>query len=166
MHDRRWIAAAAWAAVVGAVGGGVVTLLISWGGGSVRPWLVVAIAVTVALLAAGTLALAGLLPTPVPALRRPKRLRTDRERGGTEQAARLLDRSMRDPHRFADVLRPQLVGLAAHRLSRRHGVDFRDDPDRARDLVGDSLWQLMTTSDPSAPSYQELTEWVARIEKL
>jgi hypothetical protein len=165
MPDRRWLAGIA-AAGSGGVGAVAALLIVSWDGGSVRPWLVVAIAVTVALVAVGVLALAAMQPAYVPELRRPKRVRTDRERGGTEQAARLLDKSMRDPGRFGELLRPQLVELAAHRLRRRHGVDFRRDPDRARDLVGDSLWQLMATPQQNTPSYQQLGDWVARIEAL
>lgn len=151
--------------MLGAAAGGVASVLISTSGGSVRPWLVVAIATTVAVLAFAIWTLSLVLPAQVPEFRRPKRVRTDRERGGTEQAARLLDKAMRDPGRFADVVRPQLIELAAHKLWRRHRVDFRHDPDRARDLVGESLWQLMT-SKPSAPTYDQLAEWLTRIESL
>jgi hypothetical protein len=165
MRDRNVLAAIVVAAL-GAGIGAIVTVLITWGGGSVRPWLVVAIAVTVALVAAGTLALGGMQPIRVTEFRRPKRVRTDRERGGTDQAARLLDKAMRDPGRFAEVLRPQLVELATHRLRRRRGVDFARDPERAHDLVGDGLWQLMTTPGSNPPTYQDLTDWLARLEAL
>jgi hypothetical protein len=40
-------------------------------------------------------------------------------------------------------LRPLLRELAAERLAARHGVDLDGDPDRARPLLGDELWELV-----------------------
>jgi hypothetical protein len=40
-------------------------------------------------------------------------------------------------------LRPLLRQLAAERLAARYGIDLEGDPDRARPLLGEELWELV-----------------------
>jgi hypothetical protein len=40
-------------------------------------------------------------------------------------------------------LRPLLRQLAAERLAARHGVDLEGDPERARPLLSDELWEVV-----------------------
>lgn len=155
---------------VGALAGVVVWLALVSADGSVRPWLVVALAVTGCVLAAMTVLLvervsddAGQVRTREPSK---THARTDRERGGLEGYERRIARAMEDVGRFNDVLRPQLRALAEGRLRSKLGVDSRTDPNRARALLGDNLWQLMTTPVQSIPTHQELDDWVRAIEAL
>jgi hypothetical protein len=45
-------------------------------------------------------------------------------------------------------LRPILREIAAHRLSRRYGVDLDRDPVRARELIGAEAWELVRPERP------------------
>jgi hypothetical protein len=40
-------------------------------------------------------------------------------------------------------LRPLVRSLAAERLQAHHGIDLEGEPERARELVGDELWELL-----------------------
>jgi len=74
-----------------------------------------------------------------------------------------------DAERFESRVRPLLVQVATERLRLRHGIDHTSHPDRARSIVGDHLWELMTRPvDPSrvAPGRRELRRIVDRIEKI
>lgn len=73
-----------------------------------------------------------------------------------------------DPGRFDDRVRPTLVRLADERLRQRRGIDRARDPERARQIVGERLWTLMTpaartTRRPRAP---EVAEFIAAIEAI
>jgi len=72
-----------------------------------------------------------------------------------------------DPERFETRVRPQLVRLAEERLRQRHGVDRWRQPDRARGIVGEPLWLLMTgppTTRPPSPS--QVADLVAQLERI
>jgi hypothetical protein len=71
-----------------------------------------------------------------------------------------------DPDRFRDRVRPLLVGLATDLLRTRRGVDPRTDPDRARTMVGEPLWQLMTRAPERSPSRAELSHLVDALERI
>jgi hypothetical protein len=72
-----------------------------------------------------------------------------------------------DAERFELRVRPQLVRLAEERLRQRHGVDRWRQPERARGIVGEPLWLLMTgppTVRPPTPT--QLADLVARLERI
>ena|SRR5215475_6839739 len=72
-----------------------------------------------------------------------------------------------DAERFEERVRPQLVRLADGRLRQRHGVDRWREPDRARGIVGEPLWLLMTGSRPTRPpSPRQLADLVAQLERI
>ncbi|HEY6748506.1 MAG TPA: hypothetical protein VI357_22660 [Mycobacteriales bacterium] len=71
-----------------------------------------------------------------------------------------------DPHRFRERVRPELVALAADLLHIRRGVDLRSQPDEARHILGEPLWQLMTGSLDRSPSRAELSRAVAVLEQI
>jgi hypothetical protein len=71
-----------------------------------------------------------------------------------------------DPDRFADRVRPLLVELAADRLRGRRGVDPDTDPEHARAILGEPLWQLMAGPPTRSPSRAELSRMVAAIERI
>lgn len=72
-----------------------------------------------------------------------------------------------DADRFRERVRPVLVDLAQERLRSRHGVDPATQPDQARRILGESLWQLMTGPPPGrSPSRPELSRLVDELERI
>jgi hypothetical protein len=71
-----------------------------------------------------------------------------------------------DPHRFRERVRPELVALATDLLRTRRGVDLRRQPDQARHLLGEPLWQLMTGPLDRSPSRAELSRAVTVLEQI
>ena len=72
-----------------------------------------------------------------------------------------------DADRFGSRVRPLLADIAADRLWSRRGVDVRTEPDRARRIVGEPLWELMTGPPPTrAPGRAELTRLVEALERI
>ena len=71
-----------------------------------------------------------------------------------------------DPDRFRHRVRPELVALAADLLRTRRGVDLRTEPDRARSILGEPLWQLITRTPTRSPSRAELSRLVDALERI
>jgi len=71
-----------------------------------------------------------------------------------------------DADRFRDRVRPELVDLAADLLRTRRGVDLRTEPDRARRILGEPLWQLITRPPERSPSRAELSRLVDAMERI
>ena len=62
------------------------------------------------------------------------------------------------------VLRPRLGRLAADRLQHRHGVALGEP--RARALLGDRLWGVLTVPATRPPTPAELAEALTTLEQL
>ncbi|HST64012.1 MAG TPA: hypothetical protein VLM05_02390 [Mycobacteriales bacterium] len=71
-----------------------------------------------------------------------------------------------DPHRFRERVRPELVALATDLLRTRRGVDLRREPEQARHILGEPLWQLMTGPLERSPSRAQLSRAVAALEGI
>jgi hypothetical protein len=72
-----------------------------------------------------------------------------------------------DVERYDARVRPQLVRLAEDRLRRHHGVDLASQPEAARRMVGEPLWQLMTGGpSPTPPGPSRLAGLLAEIERI
>ena len=71
-----------------------------------------------------------------------------------------------DPDRFRDRVRPELVALAGDLLRTRRGIDLRAEPDRARSILGEPLWQLITRTPTRSPSRAELSRLVDALERI
>lgn len=72
-----------------------------------------------------------------------------------------------DAERYGARVRPLLTEIAADRLWSRRGIDMRTEPDRARRIVGEPLWDLMTGPPPTrAPGRAELTRLVEALERI
>jgi hypothetical protein len=67
---------------------------------------------------------------------------------------------------FVRRIRPLLLELATDRLVHRHGIDPELEPDRARALTGDQLWNLITGTEARTASFAEIEKAVQTIEKL
>ncbi|MFD0594521.1 hypothetical protein ACFQZ4_20545 [Catellatospora coxensis] len=56
--------------------------------------------------------------------------------------------------------------MVDERLRQRHGVNRATEPERARRLLGDPLWTLLTVPAKRPPSPRELDVIVNALEKL
>ena len=72
-----------------------------------------------------------------------------------------------DPDRFRERVRPVLVDLALERLRSRRGVDPATQPEEARRILGESLWQMVTGPPPSrCPTRPELSRLIEEMERI
>jgi hypothetical protein len=77
-----------------------------------------------------------------------------------------LNWSETNRERFRTSTLPLLAEMVAERLRQRHGVTMATDPDRARALLGDPLWNLLTTHAKRPPAPRDLAASVSHLEKL
>lgn len=83
--------------------------------------------------------------------------------------ARHADRltySIVETRHFASGVRPVLAELADDRLRRHYGIDLAAEPDRARAVMGDDLWQTLTVDRTEPPTAVELDRWLTALEAL
>jgi hypothetical protein len=67
---------------------------------------------------------------------------------------------------FARRIQPLLLELTTHQLVHRHGIDPVREPERARELTGEQLWNLITGDEKRTASFDEIEYAVQTIEKL
>lgn len=67
---------------------------------------------------------------------------------------------------FVRRIRPLLLELATDRLVHRHGIDPAREPDRARAIVGDRHWALISGDDRRTASLGEIEDAIHTIENL
>lgn len=91
---------------------------------------------------------------------------TDALREAVRRWESRLDRAQGDAGRFSSNLLPVLAELTDERLRLRHGITRGSDPRRARELLGDPLWQLLAEPDRRSPKARELMTHVETLEKL
>ena len=137
--------------------------------------LVVAAFVALRLL---MLAVGEVAPPPGPGRRRTRMLTEsdndyDYRFGGTDMVRvavrrweQRLEWSQSDPERFTGSLLPIIGELTDERLRLRHGITRASDPRRARELVGEPLWQLLNDPPRRPPKARELAGHVETLEKL
>jgi hypothetical protein len=77
-----------------------------------------------------------------------------------------LDWSQSDADRFSRNVLPVLAELTDERLRLRHGLTRASDPRRARELIGDPLWQLLEDPGRRPPKRAELATHVEALERL
>jgi hypothetical protein len=71
-----------------------------------------------------------------------------------------------DGPQFARTLQPRLARLVDERLRLRHGITVASDPQRARQLLGEPLWALVTTPARRCPTGRELAALVKHMEAI
>jgi len=71
-----------------------------------------------------------------------------------------------EPRHFHSGVRPVLAELAADGLRRHHGFDLELDRDRAREVLGDDLWQALTSDRATPPTPGDLDRWLSALELL
>lgn len=143
--------------------------------GAVRlAFLAAGYAAGVALCVAAGLALAAcwrlaaaVAPPPAVAPDRPERAVPDDGLVELTALEHRLSWGSVDADRFRERVRPLLVDLAVARLRSRHGLDPAAQPEEARRILGESLWQMVTGPPPSrSPSRPELTRLVEALERI
>ncbi len=67
---------------------------------------------------------------------------------------------------FTRRIRPLLLELTRDRLVHRHGIDPELEPERAREVAGDQLWELITGTEGRTATFAEIELAVQTIEKL
>jgi len=72
----------------------------------------------------------------------------------------------RDPARFKSAVHPRLYELVDERLRQRHGITLRNDPRRARALIGEQLWTFLHARVARTPSAREMAEIAGEMEKI
>lgn len=72
----------------------------------------------------------------------------------------------RDGARFTSAVFPRLYELIDERLRQRHGITLREDPDRARALIGEHLWTFLHARAARTPTAREMTAIVSDMEKI
>ncbi len=78
----------------------------------------------------------------VPAWSRRQQPAAAREARGLQSIYVWLANAQDNPRTHANVLRPRLVDLANHYIPLKHGLDLKNDPARAADLLGDVAWLI------------------------
>jgi hypothetical protein len=147
----------------------VTVVVLRWGGVGVSPAIVVCTFVALRLL---KLAVTGAAPARTAAVGRS----TDSEheydyrfdegdllRSAVRRWEQRLERSDGDPDQFARLVRPVVAELVDERLRARHGVTLESNPARARELLAQPLWQLL--SDPLAPT-PRVQDWPIYVQAL
>ncbi|MEV0605117.1 hypothetical protein AB0I61_01910 [Polymorphospora rubra] len=76
-----------------------------------------------------------------------------------------LARAQNDPERFNRVVLPALGELVDERLRQRHGFTRATDPERARALLTDPLWNLLNTPARRKPRPADIAAAVAQLEQ-
>jgi len=99
-------------------------------------------------------------------------LRTRSNDNRTQFVATWLQESSRErrvgegSQTFIRRIRPLLLELTTDRLVHRHGVDPTLEPDRARAITGDHLWNLITGDEKRTASLDEIEYAIQTIENL
>jgi hypothetical protein len=83
-----------------------------------------------------------------------------------ERWRRQLETTDDDVERFGRVVQPRLAELVGLRLRLRYGIRLRDEPDRARAILGVPLYDFLTGTLPRVPTPHELDLLITRMEEF
>jgi hypothetical protein len=80
---------------------------------------------------------------------------------------RRLDWGATNPQRFTHAVVPRLREVADERLRQAHGVTMAGDPSRARAILGEQIWAILTGPPPErVPAPKEVAAWINRLDSL
>jgi hypothetical protein len=91
---------------------------------------------------------------------------SDALRAAVRRWERTLDRANADPDLYSRNVLPVLAELADERLRLRHGITRASDPRRARELLGDPMWEALHDPHRRAGKTRELEGLVDALERL
>jgi hypothetical protein len=121
------------------------------------------------------LAVAEVAPPPAarPSTRRPgeesgsyRWTGTDSLRAAVRRWEQRLEWSQSDADRFSRNVLPVLAELTDERLRLKHGITRASDPRRARELVGEPLWQALAEPGRRPPRRSDLATYTEALERL
>jgi hypothetical protein len=78
----------------------------------------------------------------------------------------MLDWCHTDVARFNRRVLPRLGELVEERLRQKHGITGAADPQGARRILGDPLWNFVTSPSRRPPAPRDLDQIVTALEKL
>jgi hypothetical protein len=79
---------------------------------------------------------------------------------------RMLDKAHSDSDTYARNVLPVLGELADERLRLRHGLTRSSDPRRARELLGEQVWAVLSDSGRRGLKTRDLETYVQAMERL
>jgi hypothetical protein len=91
---------------------------------------------------------------------------TDTLRAAVRSWERQLDWSQSDTERFSRNVLPVFAELTDERLRLKHGITRASDPRRARELLGDPLWEFLDAPGRRTPKPRELSTYVEALERI
>jgi hypothetical protein len=91
---------------------------------------------------------------------------SDALRAAVRRWERTLDRANADPDLYSRNVLPVLAELADERLRLRHGITRASDPRRARELLGDPMWEALHDPGRRTGKTRELESLVDALERL
>jgi len=77
-----------------------------------------------------------------------------------------LRSAQHDANRFTQLVQPAIGELVDERLRQRHGLTRASDPVRARAILGEELWDLLTYPAKRKPTPRDSAVLVGQLEKL
>jgi hypothetical protein len=90
----------------------------------------------------------------------------DALRAAVRRWERTLDRAHADPDLYSRNVLPVLAELADERLRLRHGITRASDPRRARELLGDPMWEAVHDPGRRAARTRDVEAFVDALERL
>ncbi|MFI7546371.1 hypothetical protein [Actinoplanes sp. NPDC049599] len=91
---------------------------------------------------------------------------TDTLRAAVRRWERQLEWSRSDAEKFSRTVLPGLAELTDERLRLKHGITRASDPRRARELLGDPLWEFLDQPGRRVPKPRELSSYVEALERI
>jgi hypothetical protein len=91
---------------------------------------------------------------------------SDALRAAVRRWERTLDRAHADPDLYSRNVLPVLAELTDERLRLRHGITRASDPRRARELLGDPMWEALHDPGRRAAKTRDLEAFVDALEQL
>ncbi|RZU52119.1 hypothetical protein EV385_3960 [Krasilnikovia cinnamomea] len=77
-----------------------------------------------------------------------------------------LDWAQSDADQYSRNVLPVIAELTDERLRLRHGITRASDPRRARELLGEALWQTLAEPGRRPPKGRDLAAYVETLERL
>lgn len=89
---------------------------------------------------------------------------------GVRDAVRRWDRRLewgtRSLERYRSSVAGRLADLASERIRQRHGFSPAQDPQRARQLLGETTWRVLFGAQEAAPTLRDLSAAIERLESV
>jgi hypothetical protein len=92
--------------------------------------------------------------------------RADGMRNAIRRWTRRLEWGATGPQRYGNAVAPHLAELADQRLRQQYGLTQDSDSDRARAVLGETVWAVLHPRPGTAPSHRQIAQAVTLLAKL